>query len=65
MTRVQIWLFNVFLVAGLVGIGSGVCDEFGAGWSKMVVGGILFFGTSWLLLRPGEPEKPKEPEKPE
>ncbi len=55
MTLLQKFLFNVFLIAGLVLLGWGVCDEFGVGWSKMAVGAILFFGTLYLLLRPVMP----------
>lgn len=56
MTRLQKWLFNAFLIAGLVLLGWGVSDEFGVGWCKMAIGAILFFGTVWLMLRPVESE---------
>lgn len=56
MTRLQKWLFNVFLIAGLVLLWCGVGDEYGTGWSMIVLGAILFFGTVWLMLRPAESE---------
>lgn len=52
MTGLQGWVFNTCLVVGLAALGWGIRDKFGSAWCAITVGAILFFGTSWLLLRP-------------
>lgn len=59
MTRLQKYVFNGAMVAGLYMMWRGIKGEFGTTWAQMVIGVLLFFGTAWLLLRPGPPVDPE------